>query len=938
LDAGSRERFREFHIFIGPPRLPPLLSFARMRCVAEPEISTAVSEPPPEPESAPAVPTDVDSVETREWVDALEAVLEREGPERAHFLLETLIDKARRSGAYLPYRADTAYTNTIPPNLEERSPGDLELEWRIRSYIRWNAMVLVLQANRDNSGLGGHIASFASSATLYDVGFNHFFRAPSADFGGDMVMIQGHSSPGIYARAFLEGRLSEHDMQRFRREVGEPGLSSYPHPWLMPHFWQYPTVSMGLGPIMAIYQARFMRYLHDRGLVDTSGRKVWAYMGDGEMDEPESMGAISLAARERLDNLIFVVNCNLQRLDGPVRGNGKIIQELEAFFRGAGWNVIKVIWGRYWDPLLALDQKGLLLQRMAEAVDGEYQAYKASGDGGYVREHFFGKYPELKNMVANMSDEDIWRLNRGGHDPHKIYAAYAAASKHVGQPTVILAKTVKGYGMGEAGEGQNITHQQKKLGDSALRVWRNRFKLPIPDDQLTAAPFYKPPDDSPEMRYMQERRKQLGGYLPARRTEAPPLDVPPLSAFDSVLKGSSDRILSTTMSFVRILAALLRDKKIKDRVVPIVADEARTFGMEGMFRQLAIYSSVGQLYEPVDRDQLAYYREDKRGQILQEGINEAGALCSWMAAGTSYSNHGLQMIPFFIFYSMFGFQRVGDLIWAAADMQARGFLLGGTSGRTTLAGEGLQHQDGHSHLLASTVPNCISYDPTYGYELAVIIQDGLRRMYREQENVFYYLTVMNENYAQPALPAGTEAGILKGMYRLRQLGKNNASHVHLLGSGAILREVEAAAEMLHADFGVDADVWSVPSFTLLRRDGLEVDRWNRLHPESAPRQAYVTGLLQDRRSPVIAATDYMQTFADQIRAYVPSRYVTLGTDGFGRSDTRQRLRDFFEVDRRWIAAAALKALADEGKIKPATVADAILKLGIDPEKTAPWKC
>jgi len=880
--------------------------------------------------------TDPDPAETREWVEALDAVLEREGPDRAHFLLEALVDKARRTGTYLPYRAETAYTNTIPPHLEEHMPGDAEVEWRIRNIIRWNALAMVLRANADGSGVGGHIASFASAATLYDVGFNHFFRAPSESHGGDLVMIQGHSSPGIYARAFLEGRISEKDLDRFRREVGMPGLSSYPHPWLMPKFWQFPTVSMGLGPIMAIYQARFMRYLHDRGLVDTQDRMVWAFMGDGEMDEPESMGAITLASRERLDNLIFVVNCNLQRLDGPVRGNGKIIQELEAIFRGAGWNVIKVIWGRYWDPLLARDKDGLLLRRMNEAVDGEYQAYKASGDGGFVREHFFGKYPELKQMVASMNDDDIWRLNRGGHDPYKVYAAYAAATKHQGQPTIILAKTVKGYGMGEAGEGQNFTHQQKKLGEAELRACRDRYKVPIADADLKSAPFYKPAEDSEELKYMRERREQLGGYLPARRTEAAPLQIPPVTTFKTALDGSDNHPLSTTMAFVRILAALLRDKNIKDRIVPIVSDEARTFGMEGMFRQLAIYSSVGQLYEPVDRDQLAYYREDKRGQFLQEGITEAGAFCSWMAAGTSYSNHNIQMIPFFIFYSMFGFQRIGDLIWAAADMQARGFLMGGTSGRTTLAGEGLQHQDGHSQIAASTVPNCLSYDPTYAYELAVIMHDGLRRMYERQENIFYYLTVMNENYAHPPLPKGSEEGILKGIYCLRPEKKAQGPRVQLLGCGAILREVEAAADLLRDDFGITAEVWSVTSFTQLRRDGLAAERWNRLHPEAEPRRPYVTAQLEGHEGPVIAATDYMRTYADQIRAFLPQRYTVLGTDGFGRSDTRDQLRNFFEVDRRWVAAAALKALADEGKIKPKVVSDAIRKFGIDPDLPEPW--
>jgi len=877
---------------------------------------------------------DIDPQETQEWLEAMEAVLEHEGVERAHFLLEKLIDKARRSGAYLPYSANTAYVNTIPVHLEKRNPGDRAIERRIRSFIRWNAMAMVVGANRSSSELGGHIASFASVATLFDMGFNHFFRGPRSEHGADLVFFQGHSAPGVYARAFLEGRLSEEQLRRFRQEVQGGGLSSYPHPWLMPNFWQFPTVSMGLGPLMAIYQARFMRYLHDRSLAKTSGRKVWAFMGDGEMDEPESLGAISLAAREKLDNLVFVVNCNLQRLDGPVRGNGKIIQELEAVFRGAGWNVLKVIWGSYWDPLLARDKQGLLLQRMEEAVDGEYQTYKVKG-GAYTRKHFFGRYPELLDMVANMSDEDIWRLNRGGHDPTKVYAAFAAAFEHQGQPTVILAKTVKGYGMGEAGEGQNPTHQQKKMGEAALKAFRDRFNIPISDDKIAEAPFYKPAPDSPEMQYLLEHREALGGFLPDRIHQSPPLETPPLSAFDLLLKGSGDRDMSTTMAFVRILAALTRDKQIGKLVVPIVPDEARTFGMEGMFRQLGIYSSVGQLYDPVDSDQVMYYREDKKGQILEEGINEAGAFASWMAAGTAYSNYGISAIPFYIFYSMFGFQRIGDLAWAAGDMQVRGFLLGGTAGRTTLAGEGLQHQDGHSHLAASTIPNCIAYDPTYAYELAVIIHDGLRRMYKEQENVFYYITVMNENYAHPALPEGAEAGILKGMYLLEKGNARKKRRVQLLGSGTILREVRAAAELLDKDFGVAADVWSVTSFTELRRDGIDAQRWNMLHPEEKPRVSYAAQCLEDHAGPVVAASDYMRTFADQIRPYIDRRYVVLGTDGFGRSDTRKQLRHFFEVDRRYVAVAALKALADEEEIPATKVSEAIAKYGIDPEKPNP---
>jgi len=739
--------------------------------------------------------TDTDPVETREWLDALEAVQEREGTERAHFLVERLMDKARGSGAHIPYSANTAYVNTIPEHLQARIPGDQALERRIRSLIRWNALAMVVQANRKHSGLGGHIATFASVATLFDVGFNHFFRGTSDGHDGDLIFFQGHSAPGIYARAYLEGRIFEAQLHRFRQETDGKGLASYPHPWLMPGFWQFPTVSMGLTPMMAIAQARFMRYLSHRDILDTSGRKVWAFLGDGEMDEPESLGSLSLAARERLDNLIFVVNCNLQRLDGPVRGNGNIIQELEAVFRGAGWNVIKVIWGSNWDPLLARDSIGLLRQRMAEAVDGEYQAYAARG-GAYTREQFFGKYPQLAEMVANMTDEDIWRLDRGGHDPHKIYAAYAEAVAHEGQPTVILAKTVKGYGMGEAGEGQNITHQQKKMGGSALKHFRDRFNIPIDDDRTGDAPFYRPAEDSAEIRYLKCRREELGGFLPVRRTRAEPLEIPELAELDLLLKGTQDRAMSTTMAFGRLLATLCRNKKIGKLIVPIIRDEARTFGLEGMFRQLGIYSPAGQRYEPVDMGQVMYYKEDEKGQLLEEGIDEAGALCSWMAAGTAYSNHGINMIPFFIFYSMFGFQRIGDFIWATGDMQACGFLLGGTAGRTTLEGEGLQHQDGHSHLAAAAVPNCLPYDPTFAYELAVIVQDGLRRMYGKQEKAFYYITVMNENYVHPPMPAGVEAGILKGMYLFQQGNRKRQRLVQLLGSGTILREVIAAARLL----------------------------------------------------------------------------------------------------------------------------------------------
>jgi pyruvate dehydrogenase E1 component len=879
-------------------------------------------------------PQDLDPVETGEWLDSLEAVIDAEGVDRAHFLLENLIVKARESGAFLPYNANTPYLNTIPVEQEQRSPGNRAIERKIRSIIRWNAVAMILRANKKSSELGGHIASFQSAATLYDVGFGHFWRAPSDSQPGDIIYIQGHSSPGIYARAFLEGRLTEDQLVNFRREVDGNGLSSYPHPWLMPDFWQFPTVSMGLGPLMAIYQARFMKYLQGRGLAEFGDSKVWAFMGDGEMDEPESLGAISLATREHLDNLIFVVNCNLQRLDGPVRGNGKIIQELEADFRGAGWNVIKVIWGSNWDALLARDKTGLLRKRMEECVDGEYQAFKAR-DGAYVRAEFFGKYPELLNMVSAMTDDEVWELRRGGHDVVKIYAAYAAAIAHRGQPTVILAKTVKGYGMGAAGEGMNITHQQKKMDVASLKKFRDRFNIPVPDDGIEEVPFYRPPDDSPEVKYLKERRAALGGSLPQRRRKSDALEIPPLSAFDAQLQSTDDRESSTTMAFVRILSALVRDKHIGSRVVPIVPDESRTFGMEGMFRQLGIFSQVGQLYKPEDAGQLMFYREHQKGQILQEGINEAGAMCSWIAAATSYSTHNLPMIPFYIFYSMFGFQRIGDLAWAAGDSRSRGFLLGGTSGRTTLNGEGLQHADGHSHLLSANIPNCVSYDPTYSYELAVIIHDGLRRMLANQEDIFYYITLMNENYRHPAMPAGAEEGILRGMYLLRDGGQGNDARVQLLGSGTILREVIAAADLLKNDYGVIADVWSVPSFTELRRDGLEVERWNMLHPTSAQRRSYVETCLADRAGPAIAATDYIKAFADQIRSCVPKRYRVLGTDGYGRSDYRVRLRNFFEVDRYYVAIAALKSLADEETIPASTVAAAIKKYRIDPEKPIP---
>ncbi|MBP6366099.1 MAG: pyruvate dehydrogenase (acetyl-transferring), homodimeric type [Nitrosomonas sp.] len=878
---------------------------------------------------------DIDPQETQEWLDALDSVILNAGGERAHFLLEKLIEKARRSGAYLPYSAKTAYLNTIPTGKEERSPGNNAIEHRIRSYVRWNAMAMVLRANRDTN-VGGHIASFASAATLYDVGYNHFWHAPCETHGGDLVYVQGHSSPGAYSYAFLSGELSEEQLDNFRQEASGNGLSSYPHPWLMPTFWQFPTVSMGLGPLMAIYQARFMKYLGSRGLVNTEGRKIWAFMGDGEMDEPESLGAIPLASRENLDNLIFVVNCNLQRLDGPVRGNGKIIQELEGAFRGAGWNVIKVIWGSYWDPLLAKDTKGLLQKRMMECVDGEYQNFK-SRDGAYVRKHFFGKYPELLEMVANMSDDDIWRLNRGGHDPYKVYAAYAAAVKHTGQPTVILAKTIKGYGMGEAGEAQNITHQQKKMGTTSLKAFRNRFGLDIPDDKIDEIPYLTFSKDSPEFTYMQDCRKVLGGTFHHRKTRAQALQIPPLSAFEALLKaGGEGRESSTTMAFVRILNILVKDKQIGKHIVPIVADESRTFGMEGMFRQLGIWSSVGQLYTPQDADQLMYYKEDKHGQILQEGINEAGAMSSWIAAATAYSTHGIQMIPFFIFYSMFGFQRIGDLAWAAGDMRCRGFLLGGTAGRTTLNGEGLQHEDGHSHIVASTIPNCVSYDPTFAYELTVIIQDGLRRMYQEQEDIYYYITVMNENYPHPEMPKGAEQGILKGMYLFSEGSKKKKEPcVQLLGSGTILREVIAAAAILKDDYNVNADIWSVTSFNELRREALDVVRWNMLHPTEPAKASHVENCLQGREGPVVAATDYMKIYADQIREFIPGHYRVLGTDGFGRSDTREKLRHFFEVDRFYITVAALKALLEEGKISSEQVVQAMRKYGIDPEKPNP---
>ncbi|MBL8471913.1 MAG: pyruvate dehydrogenase (acetyl-transferring), homodimeric type [Rhodocyclaceae bacterium] len=877
---------------------------------------------------------DPDAQETQEWLDALQAVIEQTGgDERAHYLLEKLIERAHESGINLPFSATTQYINTIPVDKQAHLPGDQSVEEAIRNYVRWNALAMVIRANK-HTNVGGHIASFASAAVLYDVGYNHFWHAPSDKHGGDLIFVQGHSAPGVYSRAFLLGRLTVDQVDNFRQEVDGKGISSYPHPWLMPDFWQFPTVSMGLGPIMAIYQARFMKYMHDRGMVDTAGRKVWAFLGDGETDEPESLGAIGMAGREKLDNLVFVINCNLQRLDGPVRGNGKIIQELESEFRGSGWNVIKVIWGTKWDALLARDKKGILIKRMMECNDGEYQTFKAR-DGAYVRENFFNT-PELKALVADWSDEDVWNLDRGGHDPHKVYAAFHAAANSQGKPTVILAKTIKGFGMGEAGEAMNITHQQKKMPVESLKHFRDRFKLPIPDAEIETVPYLTFPEGSKELDYMRARRMELGGYLPARRRSAAPLKVPALSNFEALLKASGEgREISTTMAFVRILNMLVKDREIGKNLVPIVPDESRTFGMEGMFRQVGIWNQEGQKYLPEDHDQLMFYKESKTGQILQEGINEAGAMCDWIAAATAYSTHGVQMIPVYIFYSMFGFQRIGDLCWAAGDMRARGFLVGGTAGRTTLNGEGLQHEDGHSHLWAGAIPNCISYDPTFSYEIAVIVQDGLRRMYAEQEDVYYYLTVMNENYEHPAMPEGAEADILKGMYAFRKGADSKGPRVQLLGCGTIFREVMAAADLLKSDWGVESDLWSCPSFTELARDGQAADRDNMLHPGDAPKLAHVTKCLQNTQGPVIAATDNVKLYAEQIRAYVPRRYRVLGTDGFGRSDTREKLRHFFEVDRHWVTLAALQSLAAEGAIPAAKVAEAIAKYGLDPAKSNP---
>ncbi|MDR7271457.1 pyruvate dehydrogenase E1 component [Pelomonas saccharophila] len=890
-----------------------------------------------------AAANDQDPQETKEWLDALSAVIDREGAERAHFLIEEMLEHARQHSIDLPFSATTGYVNTIEADQEARCPGNIQIEKRLRAYMRWNAMAMVVRANRlhpaDGGDLGGHIGSFASVASMFGAGFNHFWHAASEDHGGDCLYIQGHSAPGIYARAYLEGRLTEEQLDNFRQEVDGKGLSSYPHPKLMPNFWQFPTVSMGLGPLMAIYQARFLKYLHARGIANTENRKVWAFMGDGEMDEPESLGAIGLAVRENLDNLVFVVNCNLQRLDGPVRGNGKIIQELEGEFRGAGWNVIKLIWGKGWDELLARDKSGKLKQLMMETLDGDYQAMKAN-DGAFVRKNFFGKYPETAKLVAHMSDEEIFELRRGGHEPEKVYAAFEKAHNNkTGQPTVLLVKTVKGYGMGKAGEGKNTVHQTKKLTDEDIKYIRDRFNIPIPDSELAKIPYYKPADDTPEMRYLHERRQALGGYLPSRRAKADEqFKAPDLSHFQAVLDPTAEgREISTTQAYVRFLTQLLRDKEIGPRVVPILVDEARTFGMEGLFRQIGIYNPKGQLYTPVDKDQVMYYREDKAGQILQEGINEAGGMASWIAAATSYSTNNRVMIPFYVYYSMFGFQRIGDLAWAAGDMQARGFLLGGTSGRTTLNGEGLQHEDGHSHILANTIPNCISYDPTFAHEVAVIMQRGLKRMVEDQENVFYYITLLNENYPMPGLKAGTEEQILKGMYLLEEADASKPLSVNLLGSGTILRESQVAKMLLEEDWGIGANVWSCPSFNELARDGQNAERWNLLHPTELACVPFVTQQLGHTKGPVIASTDYMKNYAEQIRAFIPKdrSYKVLGTDGFGRSDFRSKLRQHFEVNRHYIVVAALKALADDGAIPVEKVAEAIAKYGIDINKINP---
>lgn len=879
---------------------------------------------------------DKDPIETTEWLDALDDVLKNGGPERTAFLMKALFERAAQSGATVPAATTTPFSNTIAPTDEKPMPGDLFMERRIRAMIRWNALAMVMRANDNQDGLGGHISSFSSAATLYDVGFNYFFKG-NDEKPGDLIFVQGHSAPGMYARSYLEGRFTEKQLDNFRREVKGEGLSSYPHPWLMPDYWQFPTVSMGLGPIQAIYQAHVMKYQQSRELLDHQDRKVWAFLGDGECDEPESLGAIALAGRESLDNLIFVVNCNLQRLDGPVRGNGKIIQELEGVFRGAGWNVIKVIWGRHWDALLEKDKTGLLQKRMDEVCDGELQNYKANG-GAYTREHFFGKYPELLELVKDLSDDDIMALNRGGHDPYKVYAAYAEAIATTGKPTVVLAMTVKGYGMGEAGEAQNETHSLKKLDIASLKKFRDRFGLPISDADLPSVPYYRPAADSPEMVYMNKRREELGGMLPKRQADFEALETPALDALAGQLKSSGKREVSTTMSFVRTLSTLTKDKKIGERIVPIVPDEARTFGMEGMFRQLGIYSSQGQRYTPHDSDQIMFYKEDKKGQILEEGINEAGAFSAWLAAATSYSNHHYPMIPFYIYYSMFGFQRVMDLAWAAGDSQARGFLLGATAGRTTLNGEGLQHQDGHSHLMANMIPNCRSYDPAYAYELTVILQDGMERMYKNKENCFYYVTLMNENYVQPEMPEGAEQGIIEGIYLLKESTSKSKKRVQLMGGGTILREVEAAAEILEKDYKIAADVWSLTSVNQLRRDGLACERWNLLHPDQAPRTPIITERLADKKGTVVCATDYMKSYGEQIRPYIDRRFTVLGTDGYGRSDSRQQLRHHFEVDRQFVVIAALKNLVDEGELDVKVVSKAIKDFGLDSEKLDPMAC
>ncbi len=881
---------------------------------------------------------DIDPLETNEWIESLSSVLENDGKERAQFLIKQLIDYSYKRGSDLVLSRNTPYINTIDPEDQAQSPGDQNLERKIRSLIRWNAAAMVVRANKKNPELGGHIGTFASAATLYDVGMNHFWRAKNNKFGGDLVYFQGHSAPGMYARAFLEGRVNEREMDRFRQEVKPGGLSSYPHPWLMPKFWQFPTVSMGLGPIMSIYQARFNKYLINRGLLKDEGRKIWCFLGDGETDEPESLGAIGLAAREKLDNLIFVINCNLQRLDGPVRGNGKIIQELEGIFRGAGWNVLKVIWGSYWDQLLAKDKSGLLIKRMGEAVDGEYQAFKAKG-GKYVRDKFFGKYPELLELVSQMTDRDIWKLNRGGHDPHKVYAAYHSAMQNKGTPTVILAKTIKGYGMGKSGESMNTTHQQKKLDEKDLLYYRDRFDVPLTDEQVKNIQYYRPDENSPEIKYLKECRIKLGGYLPERSSFAKAIKTPPKDIFDKMKESTGDKEMSTTMVLVRMLTNLMRDKNVSPRLVPIIPDEARTFGMEGFFQKIGIYSHEGQKYEPVDSEQLSSYREDIKGQVLEEGITEAGAMSSWIAAGTAYTNHDISMIPIYIFYSMFGFQRTGDFVWAAGDNQTRGFLIGATAGRTTLAGEGLQHGDGHSHVLSSVVPNCISYDPTFGYELATIFREGLKRMYEKQENIFYYITTMNENYPHPEMPKDkdVEKGILKGMYKFKSFNKNKKTKIQLLGSGAILREVIAAAEILERDYKIDSNVWSVTSYNELRKDAIEVERFNLLNPDKENKKSYLEECLSNEDGPILASSDYMRLYSDQIRPYLEKSFYSLGTDGYGRSDTRQNLRKFFEVDKEHIVTYSLSVLAKEQLIPSKYAKDAIKKYNIDPEKPIPTK-